>query len=44
MIRSHSPLKGEETGRTDRQVLTAQDSHVEPGVDVGQLILQRHTK
>lgn len=25
--------------RTDRQILTAQDSHVQPGVDVGQLIL-----
>lgn len=27
--------------RTDRQILTAQDSHVQPGVDVGQLILQK---
>lgn len=25
----------------DRQILTAQDSHVQPGVDVGQLILQK---
>ena len=28
--------------RTDRKILTAQDSHVEPGIDVGQLILKRH--
>lgn len=27
--------------RTDRQTLTAQDSHVQPGVDVGQFILER---
>lgn len=26
----------------ERQTLTAQDSHVEPGVDVGQLVLRGH--
>lgn len=37
------PLQREiKTDDEDRKRLTAQDSHVEPGVDVGQLILQRH--
>lgn len=31
----------EKKTRHERQILTAQDSHVEPGVDVGQLILQK---
>lgn len=30
--------------RTNRQRLTAQDSHVQPGVDVGQLILKKQKR
>lgn len=35
--------KTEHDRRTYRQILTAQDSHVQPGIDVGQLILQKET-